>query len=70
MKDSYLQIAVLSVLLLYIINLRVKLWLDHKVIQQFQKSAIIVPKPEKKHDFGPIALVIAAIALLLAMAHP
>ncbi|HZY46010.1 MAG TPA: hypothetical protein VFF70_14825 [Anaerolineae bacterium] len=69
MNNTYLQIFVFSLLLLYIVNLRVKLWLDHKVIQQFQKSAIIVPNPDKKHDFGPVALMIAALALLLAMAH-
>jgi len=63
-----LELAILIALLLYIAHLRIKLWLDGKVIQSFQKSAIIVPKTEKKQDLSGIALLIAALALLLALA--
>jgi hypothetical protein len=61
------ELAILILLLLYVTHLRVKLWMDAKVIQSFQKSAIIVPKPEKKQDFGVPALMLAAVALLLAL---
>jgi hypothetical protein len=40
------------------------------IIQQFQKSAIIVPKPDKKRDFGPVALIIAALALVVSHGTP
>ncbi|HET7091602.1 MAG TPA: hypothetical protein VFL17_23475 [Anaerolineae bacterium] len=64
-----IELAILIALLLYIAHLRIKLWLDGKVIQSFQKSAIIVPKAEKKQDLGAIALIIAALALLLSIAQ-
>jgi len=63
-----IELAILAALLLYIAHLRIKLWLDGKVIQSFQKSAIIVPKADKKQDLGSLALIIAALALLAALA--
>jgi len=62
------EASILIMLLMYVAYLRVKLWLNGKVIQSFQKSAVIVPKAEKKQDLGAPALMIAAIALLLALA--
>ncbi|HEY4688042.1 MAG TPA: hypothetical protein VIK33_01935 [Anaerolineae bacterium] len=62
-----LEVALLVLLLVYVAHLRFKLWMDAKVIQSFQKSAIIVPKSEKKQDFGIPALLISALALLLAL---
>ncbi|MGH2594156.1 MAG: hypothetical protein ACRDGG_11655 [Anaerolineae bacterium] len=64
-----IELSILIVLLLYVAYLRIKLWLNGKVIQSFQQSAIIVPKIEKKHDLSAPALMIAAIALLLALAQ-
>ncbi len=63
-----IEMYFLILLLLYIAYLRVKLWLNGKVIQSFQQSAIIVPKAEKKHDLSAPALMLAAVALLLALA--
>lgn len=63
-----IEIAVLALLAIYALYLRIELWLNGRVIQSYQKSAIIVPKPEKKHDFSAPALLIAAIALLMALA--
>ena len=63
------EMTTLILLLSYIAYLQVKLWLNGKVIQSFQKSAIIVPKTEKKHDLSAPALMLAAIALLLALAN-
>jgi hypothetical protein len=58
----------LVLLMLYIVYLRVELWLNGRVIQSFQKSAIIVPKSEKKHDLSAPALMLAALAVILALA--
>ncbi len=63
-----IEASILILLLWYVVYLRVRLWLNGKVIQSFQKSAIIVPKIEKKHDLSAPALMLAAIALLLALA--
>ncbi len=63
-----IELAILILLLVYVFYLRIELWLDGRVIQSFQKSAIIVPKAEKKHDLGAPALMIAALALILALA--
>jgi len=63
------EFALLILLLMYVAHLRVKLWLNAKVIQSFQKSAIIVPKAEKKQDLGLPALLVAALAVLLALAN-
>lgn len=62
------EMPVLILLLIYVTYLRVELWLNGKVIQSYQKSAIIVPKADKKHDLGAPALMIAALALLMALA--
>lgn len=64
-----IELFLLILLLIYVVYLRVELWLNGKVIQSYQKSAIIVPKPEKKHDLSVPALMIAAFALLLALAR-
>ena len=64
-----IELSILILLLVYIAYLRVELWLNGRVIQSYQKSAIIVPKAEKKHDLGVPALMIAAFALLLALAR-
>lgn len=63
-----IEASILIMLLVYVAYLRVRLWLNGKVIQSFQKSAVIVPKTEKKLDLSAPALMIAAIALLLALA--
>jgi len=62
------EASVLILLLGYVVYLRFRLWLNGRVIQSFQKSAIIVPKVEKRHDLSAPALMLAAIALLLALA--
>jgi hypothetical protein len=62
-----IEIAVLALLAVYAGYLRIELWLNGRVIRSYQQSAIIVPKPEKKHDFSAPALMIAAIALLMAL---
>jgi hypothetical protein len=62
------ELPILILLLIYVTYLRVELWLNGKVIQSYQKSAIIVPKAEKKHDLSAPALMIAALALLMALA--
>ncbi|HLF28557.1 MAG TPA: hypothetical protein VJG32_19660 [Anaerolineae bacterium] len=62
-----IELSIVMLLFLYIVYLRIELWLNGKVIQSFQKSAIIVPKPEKKRDLGAPALMLAALALFLAL---
>jgi hypothetical protein len=62
------ELPILILLLLYVTYLRVELWLNGKVIQSYQKSAIIVPKADKKHDLSAPALMVAALALLMALA--
>ena len=64
-----IELSILVLLLIYVAYLRIELWLNGRVIQSFQKSAIIVPKTEKKPDLGLPALLIAAFALLLALAR-
>jgi hypothetical protein len=65
-----IESALLILLALYVVHLRIQLWLDGKVIQPFEKSTIIVPKVEKKKaDMGLPALLIAALALLLALSN-
>jgi len=65
-----IESALLILLALYVVHLRIQLWLDGKVIQSFEKSTIIVPKVEKKKaDMGLPALLIAALALLLALSN-
>ena len=63
-----IELPLLFLLLLYIAYLRIELWLNGRVIQSFQKSAIIVPKTEKKRDLSAPALMLAAVAVLLALA--
>ena len=63
-----IELLLLCLLLVYIVYLRIELWLNGRVIQSFQKSAVIVPKTEKKNDLSAPALMIAAVALLLALA--
>ena len=62
-----IELALLILAGLYAIYLRIELWLNARTIQSFQKSAIILPKPEKKRDYSAEALMIAALALLLAL---
>jgi len=62
-----IELALLALAVLYAAYLRIEVWLDHRVIQAYQKSAIILPKAEKKRDFSAQALLLAAIALLLAL---
>ena len=62
-----IELPLLFLLLLYIAYLRIELWLNGRVIQSFQKSAIIVPKAEKKRDLSALALMLAALAVLLAL---
>ena len=64
-----IELSILVLLLIYVAYLRIELWLNGRVIQSFQKSAIIVPKTEKKPDLSLPALLIAAFALLLALAR-
>jgi len=63
-----IELPLLFLLLLYIAYLRIELWLNGRVVQSFQKSAIIVPKAEKKRDLSAAALMLAALAVLLALA--
>jgi len=64
-----IESALLILLALYVVHLRIQLWLDGKVIQSFEKSTIVVPKADKKKaDMGLPALLIAALALLIALA--
>lgn len=63
-----IEASLLMGLLLYVVYLRFKLWVNGRVIQSFQKSAVIVPKADKKTDLSAPALLIAALALLMALA--
>ena len=63
-----IELSLLIGLLAYVVYLRFKLWINSRVIQSFQRSAVIVPKAEKKTDLSALALLIAAIALLMALA--
>jgi hypothetical protein len=63
-----IELALLILLGLYALHLKIQSSLNHKVIQAYQQSAIILPKPEKKRDLGSPALLLAALALLTALA--
>lgn len=62
------ELALLILFGLYAIHLKIQSSMSKKVIQAYQQSAIIVPKPEKKRDLGTPALLLAALALLTALA--
>lgn len=62
-----IELALLALAVLYAAYLRIEVWLDRRVIQSYQKSAIILPKPEKKRDFSAQAMLLAALALALVL---